>query len=335
MLTKKLFVNIYYLWYTKTNNNFIILGEKMLDVCLLGVGGMMPLPERFLTSLLIRVNGKMLLIDCGEGTQVTAKLLGWGFKNIDTICFTHLHADHIAGLPGFLLTIGNYGRTLPLNIIAPKGILDAYNGLSTIFPEIPFDVNIKELTLTEENHTSEEIDLGQFFLKAILLDHKVPCFAYSIEVKRAGKFLIDKAIKLNIPKNLWGKLQKGENVKYNNSLYTPQMVLGAERKPIKLVYCTDTRPVERLYNFLHKADLFICEGMYGEEEKIKQAIEKKHMIFSEAATLAKKGNVKELWLTHFSPSLTDPHLYIENAKNIFKNTIIGQDRLTKTIYFED
>ena len=94
----------------------------MIDVALLGTGGMMPMPERFLSSMLLRINGRLILVDCGEGTQVTLKMLGWGFKAIDTICFTHYHADHISGLPGMLLTIGNSGRTEPVKLIGPPGL---------------------------------------------------------------------------------------------------------------------------------------------------------------------------------------------------------------------
>ncbi|MDE6357776.1 MAG: ribonuclease Z [Eubacteriales bacterium] len=307
----------------------------MLDVCLLGVSGMMPLPDRYLTSLLVRINGKKLLIDCGEGTQVTAKILGWGFKSIDVICFTHLHADHIAGLPGFLLTIGNSGRTEPLTIIGPKGIANVYEGLSTIFPEIPFEVKIKELFLTDENPESEEINLGEFSIKAMFMDHRIPCFSYVVELKRKGKFSLEKAEKLNLPKALWSLLQKGENVIYKEKEYTPNMVLGTNRKGIKIAYCTDSRPLERMHKFIENADLFICEGMYGEEEKKENAIAKKHMIFSEAATMAKEGNVKELWLTHFSPALAEPELYLENATKIFENTVIGKVRLSKKFLFEE
>lgn len=307
----------------------------MLDICLLGTSGMMPLPNRYLTSLLIRINGKMLLIDCGEGTQVTAKMLGWGFKNIDIICFTHFHADHIAGLPGFLLTMGNSGRLEPLTIIAPKGLENIYQGLSTIFPDLPFKVIIKELNLNEDNFESEEIKIGDFSIKAILVEHSVTCFAYSIEFKRKGKFLLEKAEKLNIPKNLWGKLQNGETVNYKNQIFTPDYVLGKERKGIKVSYCTDTRPIKRLNKFIQNSDLFICEGIYGEEEKKESAILKKHMIFSEAADIAKNSNVKELWLTHFSPALTEPELFLQNATKIFQNTIIGYDRINKKILFEE
>lgn len=307
----------------------------MIDVCLLGVSGMMPLPDRFLTSLLVRADGKMLLIDCGEGTQVTAKMLGWGFKNIDIICFTHLHADHIAGLPGLLLTIGNSGRTKPLIIIGPKGTSYVYEGLSRIFPEIPFEVEIKEIELDESFPIGEEITIDKFNITPMLMDHKITCFSYKLEFKRKGKFDLEKAEKLNIPKTLWGDLQKGINVRYNEKDYSPEMVLGKDRKSIKVVYSTDSRPLERMYDFIKGADLFVCEGIYGEEEKLESAISKKHMIFSEAATMAQKGGVSELWLTHFSPALTEPEMFLQNATNIFKNTIIGQDRLTKNIRFED
>ena len=306
----------------------------MLDVCLLGTSGMMPLPNRYLTSLLIRINGKMMLIDCGEGTQVSAKLVGWGFKNIDIICFTHFHADHIAGLPGFLLTMGNSGRQEPLTIIGPKGLINIYEGISIIFPELPFKVILKELNLTEENFESEEIKIGEFTIKAMLMEHSIPCYCYIVELKRKGKFSLEKAQNLNIPKILWGKLQNGENVTFENKVYTPDLVLGKDRKSIKIAYCTDSRPVERIYNFIKNANLFICEGIYGEEEKLEGAILKKHMIFSEAATIAKNSNVNELWLTHFSPALTEPELFLENATKIFENTVVGYDRINKKILFE-
>ena len=94
----------------------------MLDVCLLGTSGMLPLPDRWLTSLMTRYNGSSLLIDCGEGTQIAIKEKGWSFNPIDVICFTHYHADHISGLPGLLLTIGNSDRTKPVTLVGPKGL---------------------------------------------------------------------------------------------------------------------------------------------------------------------------------------------------------------------
>ena len=112
----------------------------MLDVCLLGTGGMMPLPGRRLTALMTRYNGSSLLIDCGEGTQVAIKEKGWTFKPIDAICFTHYHADHISGLPGLLLTMGNTDRREPLTMIGPKGLERVVTALRTIAPELPFQV---------------------------------------------------------------------------------------------------------------------------------------------------------------------------------------------------
>lgn len=303
----------------------------MLDAALLGTGGMMPLPNRFLTSLLLRLNGKMLLIDCGEGTQVTLKQLGWGFKNIDTICFTHYHADHISGLPGMLLTIGNSGREEPLELIGPPGLRQVYKGLSVIAPELPFEVRLTEL----ENRDRNELKRGGFAVSAQRAEHMITCFAYSVYVSRTGRFNAEKALALGLPKPFWSVLQKGSNVEFEGRIYTPDMVLGDERKGIKLTYCTDSRPTEGIRSLAQGSDLFICEGMYGEEEKLDKAKEHKHMIFSEAARLARDSGSRELWLTHYSPALTDPKYFIENARRIFPNTSAAYDRKAVTLAFEE
>jgi len=303
----------------------------MLDICLLGTGGMMPMPSRFLTAMLARLDGRLLLIDCGEGTQITMKMLGWGFKSIDAICFTHYHADHISGLPGILLTIGNSGRTEPLTLIGPPGLAWVVEGLRRIAPELPFPLEYIELGA----ETPEVIHVGDFHIRYQSVDHMVKCFAYRLEVTRKGKFDIKKAQNLNIPKPLWSKIQKQGTAEFEGKVYTADMILGEVRKGISVCYCTDTRPVSKLVEFIKNADLFICEGMYGENEKKKKAIENKHMIFSEAANLAKLGDVSKLWLTHFSPSLSEPELFIDNARRIFKNTVLGEDRKWETLFFSD
>ncbi|AEV67499.1 ribonuclease Z [Acetivibrio clariflavus] len=303
----------------------------MLDVCLLGTGGMMPLPNRWLTSLLVRHNGRMILIDCGEGTQIPLKMAEWGIKPIDAVLFTHYHGDHVAGLPGFLLTLGNSGREEPLMLVGPPGIKEVVEGLTVISPELPYELNLIELPDSE----SAEVSVSGIFIKSLPVDHTIPCLSYCIELKRQGKFDVDRARELMIPVNYWNKLQKGENVTVDDRVITPEMVLGEPRKGIKVCYCTDTRPSDELAEFIKDSDLFICEGMYGDENDTHKAEQKKHMTFSEAALLAKKGNVEELWLTHYSPSLTDPEEYMEVARSIFKNTVGGRDLLAKTIKYKE
>lgn len=300
----------------------------MLDVALLGTGGMMPLPERFLTSLIMRFNGRMMLIDCGEGTQVTLKMLGFGFKNIDYILFTHSHGDHITGLCGMLLTIGNSGRVEPITIVGHKGIKNIVNSLLVVAKEIPFELNFIEL---DENNL-DEIELGSFSVRALSLDHSVICFAYRVEIKRAGKFSVAKANANNVPKEIWGKLQKKIDVTFNDGItYNYKMVLDEDRESIVVSYMTDTRPVKDAPLFVKNSDLFICEGIYGEDDKKDKAINHKHMIFSEAATIAKEAEVSELWLTHYSPALQEPAEFLEYATNVFENTKAGYDRMTTTL----
>lgn len=302
----------------------------MLDVCLLGTAGMMPLPHRWLTSLMLRYNGSSLLIDCGEGAQIAVKEAGLSFKPIDILCVTHFHADHISGLPGLLLTMGNAERTEPLTIIGPKGLTRVVNALRTIAPELPFEIRYVELGEPEE-----WIEMNGYHIHAFRVKHNVICYGYSVEIKRAGKFSVERAKEQGIPMKLWNRLQKGETIQEDGITYTPQMVLGPQRKGLKVTYCTDSRPVNAIVDAAQESDLFICEGMYAEKEKLAKAKQYKHMTFYEAADIAKRARVEEMWLTHFSPSLVHAEQYMPQVREIFPNAYLGKDGKNIELVFEE
>lgn len=301
----------------------------MLDVCLLGCGGMMPLPYRWLTALLTRFNGSSLLIDCGEGTQIAIKEKGWSFKPIDVICFTHYHGDHISGLPGLLLTMGNADRREPLTLIGPKGLERVVNALRVIAPELPFPIIYKEIEGAEQ-----VFEMNGYRLKAFRVNHNVLCYGYTMEIDRAGKFDPERAREEGIPQMYWKHLQKGATVEYEGRTLTPDLVLGPPRKGLKLTYTTDTRPTNSIRENAKNSDLFICEGMYGEKEKAAKAVEYKHMTFYEAAQLAKDAEVGELWLTHYSPSMPYAEEYMDEVRKIFPGAKAGKDKMSTELKFE-
>lgn len=302
----------------------------MLDVCLLGCGGMMPLPRRWLTALMTRYNGSNLLIDCGEGTQIAIKEKGWSFKPIDVVCFTHYHGDHISGLPGLLLTMGNAERTEPLTLVGPKGLERVVNALRVIAPELPFELKFIEITTPVKT-----LELYGYHITAFKVQHNVICYGYTLEIPRQGKFSPERAREQGIPLKFWNPLQKGQIMEENGIVYTPDMVLGPKRQGIRLTYTTDTRPTESIVQNAAGSDLFICEGMYGEEDKEEKAKGYKHMTFKEAARLARAAEVKEMWLTHYSPSLIRPEDYMDQVRKIFPNSWPGKDGKSTELAFPE
>ena len=290
----------------------------------------MPLPRRWLTALMTRYNGSSLMIDCGEGTQVAIKEKGWSFKPIDVICFTHYHGDHISGLLGLLLTMGNADRTEPLTLVGPRGLERVVSALRVIAPELPFEIKFIEITKPEE-----VLELNGYRITAFRVNHNVTCYGYTLEILRQGKFSPDSASAHEIPLKFWNPLQKGQTVEDEGRIYTPDMVLGPPRKGIKLTYTTDTRPTESILRNAKGSDLFICEGMYGEDDKIEKAKGYKHMTFREAATLARDAEVGEMWLTHYSPSLVRPDDYMDTVREIFPKAWPGKDGKSVELNFEE
>lgn len=302
----------------------------MIDISLLGTGGMMPLPKRWLTSLLLRYNGSSLLIDCGEGTQIALREVGWSFKPIDTILLTHFHADHISGLPGMFLTMGNADRTDPVTVIGPKGVERVIAAVRVMAPELPFEIRCVPIEGNEQ-----EFDVSGLKVKAFRVNHNIPCYGYSVSLARAGRFDAEAAKAADIPLKFWNPLQKGSTIEYEGRTLTPDMVMGGARKGLKLTYCTDTRPTKSIVDNASGSDLFICEGMYGDPEKEAKAKDYRHMTMEEAANLARDAGVKEMWLTHYSPSLVRPSEYMEKVRKIFPNAAAPKDGRTAVLNFED
>lgn len=305
----------------------------MIDLILLGYGGNMPMPNRSLSSLFINYQGRKILVDCGEGTQVSMRMKNCGFKNIDLICITHLHGDHTIGIIGLLSTIGNSSRIEDLTIIGPVGIIETMNAIRVLVEYLPYNINVIEYSNGSFSLINNH--LKDLEISTLDLDHSTECLGYSFYFKRKAKFNVEKAMANNVPKILWEKLQKGKCIEFEGKNYTPNLVLGDDRKGIKISFITDTRPLPSIPDFIRDSDLFICEAMYGDDMDISKAIKNKHMTFRESANLARLGNVKQLLLTHFSPALENPFIFKENATSVFENTIIGEDRLELHLKFLD
>jgi ribonuclease Z len=305
----------------------------MIDVALLGTGGTLPLPDRFLSSVLVRCGGQLILIDCGEGTQVSLRKLGWGLKDIGTILLTHFHADHVAGLPGLLLTIGNSGRTReePLVIAGPRGVQRVVDSLRVIAPHLPYPVRYRELT----GEPADFLGVGPMRLTACPADHDIACLAFRLSLSRAPAFQPERAKALGLPVTLWKLLQRGEPVEHDGRVVRPEEVLGPPRPGLSFGFATDTRPTRPLVEFFTDVDLLICEATYGDPADRTKAIENKHMTFAEAGAFGAAARARAMWLTHFSPAVPNPDYFRREAEAAFPNVVIGREHLSATLSYPD
>ncbi len=298
-----------------------------LDLALVGTSGTMPLPGRWLASALIRWDGHLILFDCGEGTQISLRALGWGMGAIDLVLISHLHGDHVGGLAGLLQSLGHGGRATPVDVVGPPGLAETVRQLCVVAQHLPFDVRCHELP------GSASFAFGQLRCSAQPAQHSVPCLAYRFDLPRQPRFQPERARGLNVPVQQWSALQRGETVTVAERTVTPQQVLGPPRPGLAVGLVTDTRPTPALATFLRGVDLLLCEGMYGDSAQQPRAEQRGHMTFAEAAGLARDAGARQLVLSHFSPSLADPDAYLAQATAAFPATVVGHDYLQISLTF--
>jgi ribonuclease Z len=301
----------------------------MIDLILLGTSGTFPLPDRPLSALLARIGAELMLFDCGEGTQVGMRRSGWGLKSLSTICLSHLHADHVSGLPGLLLTVAHAGRTEPLDIFGPIDTGMVVAGLRVIARRLPFEVRVHEID------GGEGVLPNGAVLSALPVEHSTPCLAYRVDVRRSRPFLPERARDLGVPVADWKTLQRGEAVALNGRLIQPDEVLGQARAGLSFAYVTDTRPTSAMPAFLAGTDLLVIEGTYGDPADADNAVAKQHLLFSEAAEIGRQAGARELWLTHFSAKMLDPWQHARHATDVMPAITIGYEGLTTQLRFQD
>lgn len=299
----------------------------MINICLLGSSAMMPIPGRALTSAVLSCGGHTILFDCGEGTQCAARQAGVSLMKTELIALTHYHGDHIFGIPGMLQSFGVMGRTDPLYITGPAGISEALAPIFRLSGPLPYEVRLFEFP---EGGIRLESWSGSMLLKNFRTNHRVESCGYRFELSRPGKFMVEKAEGLGIPKECWCRLQRGESV----GVFMPEMVLGEERRGLSVVFTGDTSPSEEIIRSSIDADLMMCEATFPDSDA-ESAAEYGHCTVSQAASMASAAGAKRLWLVHFSQSIKQPEELLDEIKKIYPDAECGTDGKKITLKFEE
>jgi len=307
-----------------------------LEAFILGTGGMMPLPNRHLTSVLLRREGELFLFDGGEGTQVSLRRLNLRWKKITAIFVSHTHADHVTGIPGLLMLSSQVDRDDPLYIIGPPKIAEYIEASrQTLDMYVNYEIIVKEITEPGVVFSGEGFRISAFPLR-----HTKTCYGYVMEEDpRPGAFFPEKAAALGVPRGpLWSVLQGGQEVKLaDGTAVKPEQVLGPPRSGRKFSFVTDSLYFPEIAPNVKDSDLLICEGMF-ERDLLASAVEKKHMTADQAATIARDaGGVRKMGLIHYSPRYTDHDLkkLLFEAQAVFPETVLCRDRAVFPIEYQD
>ena len=296
-----------------------------MRVVFLGTSGAIPTEKRGLPAMLLKRGTEMLLFDCGEGAQrqmIRAKI---SFHKLKKVFVTHLHGDHVLGLPGLLQTMALLDRKTKLEVYAPEGIRRFLEGVKESLQfGLTFPVEIHEIL-----DSGVVCDEREYVVKALWVNHVVPALAYAfVEKLRCGKFYPEKARAIGVPEGvLWSKLQHGEPVVLaQGKVVLPEDVTGSMRHGRKIVYSGDTKPFRGFARFASDADLLVHEATF-DDELYEKALSDGHSTPGQAALLAKKAKVKRLVLTHLSARYADTDVLLVQAKKIFADVAVAEDFL--------
>ena len=309
----------------------------MLTITLLGTAATMPLPDRALSAAFAACGGHGLLLDCGEGTQAAARRAGVNLMRADAVCLTHYHGDHIFGLPGLLQTLGAQGRTRPLALLGPEGLMEVWQAVRALTGPLPYPVQPRTLTAGVPlalDALSEGWPAGAVLLP-FATKHRVKSLGYRLELPRAGRFDPEKARALGVPVTQWRLLQRGQAVQLAERMVQPTEVLGAPRKGLRFVFSGDTAPCPGLEQAAQGADLLVCDATYALPEQEEQAKQWGHSTFGQSAALAARAGAARLWLTHYSPIITQPEEELPKAQQWFPAAECGFDGKRITLQYEE
>jgi ribonuclease Z len=292
-----------------------------LDLVFLGTSASMPTARRAPAALLLRRGGERILFDCAEGTQRQLQRSSVGLPELEQIFLTHLHADHVLGLPGMLKTFALRGRQEPgLTVHGPRGVRDLFGKLKPFLGRLPYRLTIVELS------PGDVLERGEYRLEAFAVDHGLSSIGYLlVEEDRPGRFDVAAADALGVPPGPErGILQAGDPVTISDgTVITPDEVLGPARRGRKLAITGDTAPAPSVVQAAYRVDLLVHESTFGEEEKVR-ARETLHSTASEAAEVARLAEVKLLALTHVSPRYSGSEL-ADEARAIFPDVVAPHD----------
>ncbi|MHA1631481.1 MAG: ribonuclease Z [Candidatus Freyarchaeota archaeon] len=295
----------------------------MIKIVFLGTSGSVPTPERNLPAIALARGREIVLFDCAEGTQRQMLKAKMSVARISKIFISHLHGDHVMGLPGLLQTLSLMERETPLHVYGPPSLAEFIRALiENLEFGLSFDLYVHPV------HPGVICESPYYYVKCCRVNHgSIDAYAYSFEEKpRPGKFHPEKAIELGVPMGpLWKRLQLGEPVTLKNGrVIKPEAVVDPPQSGRKIVYSGDTTPCQHLLELSKSADVLIHESTFDHTLE-KKAIETKHSTSVQAAHIAHEAEVKLLVLTHISSRYSNADLLLQQAKNIFPNTVVAQD----------